>query len=256
MELWIFDVDGVLRERRGALIVDTVNVIHDLQQRGDLCTVATGLGGKRIWEAIQGFKPNAPLIVEGGARIITPAGVGIVTHILDPARIKALAGILREQPVALAALITVPGLYRLLMPHDHQEVPESVRPLVEAVTRDPDEFIAWAKEGCTKVSLMAETGKTLTPCGGITWARNEGYYDITALGVSKGSGVVNLVEYLDMSLSDVSVVGNDENDVSMFELSVQRRICVGEACPELIRCATHLVLSPHVLGEALRRMYL
>lgn len=45
------------------------------------------------------------------------------------------------------------------------------------------------------------------------------YCDITACGTSKGKGVMKMCEYLGLKLTEIAVIGDGENDVSMFKVA-------------------------------------
>lgn len=55
---------------------------------------------------------------------------------------------------------------------------------------------------------------------------NEGYLNINPKGVNKGFFVSHVAKYYNKSLNDVVVVGNDNNDFSMFALPVFKKIFV------------------------------
>jgi hydroxymethylpyrimidine pyrophosphatase-like HAD family hydrolase len=257
MKLWVFNVDGVLLSNHGPLIEDTARAIHDLQQKGNLCTIATDSTGIRVWETMDKFSPNAPLIVEGGARIVGARGQTIAVHPLAERVLEALRRVLDEQPVVLAALITRSGRCRVFTSYAVVDPPRSIHAAVEKITQDSRLFIAWAKEGCTSIVLMTDGENALIPPQGIKWRQDAEYYTIVARGVNKGTALLDLARHVAIALEDTFVVAGDESDLPMFKLrDVGGKICVGSACPELVKRATHLVESPETLGAAIRRRYL
>ena len=46
-----------------------------------------------------------------------------------------------------------------------------------------------------------------------------GYVDISSVGVSKGNAVKKIAEYMNISLDQVCVFGDYDNDISMFEVA-------------------------------------
>ncbi|MBU1141855.1 MAG: Cof-type HAD-IIB family hydrolase [Firmicutes bacterium] len=48
---------------------------------------------------------------------------------------------------------------------------------------------------------------------------NEGFLDISAIGVSKGSAVEKITEYMHIDLEQVCVFGDYDNDISMFNVA-------------------------------------
>lgn len=67
-------------------------------------------------------------------------------------------------------------------------------------------------------------------------------FDVNDKGVSKGSSVLWLCNYLNISTDDVIAFGDGENDISMFKV-VGKRVCVDNACEELRKYANDVTGS-------------
>lgn len=256
MRLWVFNVDGILALNDGPVIEGMAKVIYDLQGQGDLCTVATDIDGMRVWQIMAPFQPNAPLIIAGGARIVSPAGQDVVVHPLAKRTLEALQRVLEEEPVALAVLTTISGNYRAFT-SQRIVLPGRIRSVAEMTTQDPHVFITWAKAGCTSISLVADEEEELRSSPGVRWKRDGDHYVILARGVNKGTALLRLATIVGVALKDAFVVASDASDLPMFRLrDLGGKICVGDAYPELARRATHLIGSPKALAASLRRRYL
>lgn len=58
------------------------------------------------------------------------------------------------------------------------------------------------------------------------------YCDITSLLISKGKAVQKMCEYLDLKCEEIAVIGDGENDVSMFEVT-DNSVAMGNAMDEV-----------------------
>lgn len=77
-----------------------------------------------------------------------------------------------------------------------------------------------------------------------------GWVDVSAPGVSKGSGVALLARDLGVDASDVLVIGDGTNDLSMFEWA-GRSVAMGQASPEVQAAADEVTASVEEDGVAL-----
>ena len=61
---------------------------------------------------------------------------------------------------------------------------------------------------------------------------NSYYCDVTSLSVSKGEAVKKICEYLQLKSEEIAVIGDGENDISMFEVT-NNSIAMGNAMEEV-----------------------
>lgn len=78
---------------------------------------------------------------------------------------------------------------------------------------------------------------------------NHYYCDITSLGAAKGSAIKKLCKYLDIEKSEIIVIGDGENDVSMFELT-DNSVAMGNATVEVKEKANYITSSNDEDGVA------
>lgn len=81
----------------------------------------------------------------------------------------------------------------------------------------------------------------------LTFERNANEIMITPKGVEKGLGVRIAMQYLNIDLDDTMVIGDGENDVSMF-LNPGFKIALANANEKLKKLANHTTMSPSVNG--------
>ncbi|MGH3662436.1 MAG: HAD family hydrolase [Micromonosporaceae bacterium] len=77
-----------------------------------------------------------------------------------------------------------------------------------------------------------------------------GWVDVSAPGVSKGNGVALLARDLEVEASDVLVIGDGGNDLSMFAWA-GRSVAMGQAPPEVQAAADEVTASVEEDGVAL-----
>jgi glycosyltransferase involved in cell wall biosynthesis/hydroxymethylpyrimidine pyrophosphatase-like HAD family hydrolase len=81
----------------------------------------------------------------------------------------------------------------------------------------------------------------------LTFEKNADEIMITPKGVEKGLGVRIAMQYLNIDLDDTMVIGDGENDVSMF-LNPGFKIALANANEKLKKLANHTTMSPSVNG--------
>lgn len=77
--------------------------------------------------------------------------------------------------------------------------------------------------------------------------RNGNSLMLTMAGIDKGAGLARAAKELDVSLSSVIAVGNDENDISMFKVA-GAGVAVANALPEVQLAARYVMSSPSGAG--------
>lgn len=75
------------------------------------------------------------------------------------------------------------------------------------------------------------------------------YCDMTSKGVSKGKAVKVLCEYLNISINDIVVIGDGENDISMFEETINS-VAMENAVEEVKKRAKYITSSNDEDGVA------
>ena len=250
----MLDIDGVIRVG-GQVLPEMLSVLDQARASGILVTVATGRGYLRAREALGGFEPNAPLLIEDGARLTTLQGADLEFHPVEAQTIQALRSVLTKQPVRFAGFCPRDAkTYKFFLRASAVEfVRAHFGQIVDETTADVDTFLEWATTlGCAKITIQSEPGTTLAFPDGVEQTRNVGLYNVNPFGVNKGSGVRALAVRLGVQLTDVLVAGNDWNDCHMFRLAAGVRVAVGTEVAELLSLATHHVVDPTQLPVLLR----
>lgn len=75
------------------------------------------------------------------------------------------------------------------------------------------------------------------------------YCDVTSLLISKGKAVKKICEYLNLKSEEIAVIGDGENDISMFELT-ENSVAMGNAIEEVKEKAKFVTTSNDEEGVA------
>ncbi|MGB4985354.1 MAG: HAD-IIB family hydrolase [Erysipelotrichaceae bacterium] len=78
------------------------------------------------------------------------------------------------------------------------------------------------------------------PDGLVWYAYRNDYYNIRQKSVDKGSGVIFVCQYLNISLDDAICFGDSINDLSMFKI-IKNNYCLNNGCEELKKQASHII---------------
>lgn len=102
---------------------------------------------------------------------------------------------------------------------------------IVGVCDDPEQLAA------IEIAVRAALGARATV------SRSQSYYlDILAMGGNKGAGVRRLAELSGVTLSEVAVLGDQQNDLAMFAIA-GRSVAMGQAPDNVRAAATHVAAS-------------
>jgi len=250
-ELLIFDIDGTCNKR-------VYQVIQKFIESGHFVTFATGRGYLRTIQALTGFKPNAPLILEDGGRITNINGLNIYLSQLSEDEILSVKSVIKKNHDQIDLAVFYPlhdqKMQILSLGGKGDLTVSNLRSIKGQLTRDVDSFIEWAHSlGSVMITVISKEGSQLNIPNEISWTIAAGEYNFHPQGINKASGVKCIVSLLGISYDQTAVIGNDNNDLSMFELPVGMKIAVGDNA-ELQSLATHCIKSPDELADFLKKL--
>lgn len=75
------------------------------------------------------------------------------------------------------------------------------------------------------------------------------YIDVNVKGINKAKGVTDLAKYLDIDLSEVICIGDNENDIEMIKVA-GLGIAVKNACKEVLEICNEVTVSNDECGVA------
>lgn len=257
VRLVVCDYDGTIGGS-DAVATSVLAFLHD-RPEGLQFTVASGrihgslaaLGVSRLC--------SAPLITEGGGRIINPVtGETLFARPVEEDALLDFCGRVESGDVDLLYACFSPNgqlPYTFYLPSGGV-IPPRYAPNAHVIP-DLTKFLqaAFASKAC-KVNFRTRDHGARPSWPGVHW--NEGSADLVANGVDKGTAVAWLCERLGLRLNEVMVIGNDHNDGPMLRLKDVIRIIVGNifSTEETSKMEAHLLVdTPEALGETLRLIF-
>lgn len=110
---------------------------------------------------------------------------------------------------------------------------------------------AYRSGRCSKISLFVEPGQH-SEASRLLHAQFDGRFEIAAsdvdmldvspVGINKGSGILELAQALGLDKDEIAVVGDNENDLSMFRV-IPASYCIDHAAPTIQAAASHSVAT-------------
>lgn len=250
--LCVFDLDGTLLDSNGFIPPATQEFLEKLRVRMRI-TLATGRSLHSTWPYIEGLKVLEPVILYHGAVVFCPRTRKVLyeAHLSSHAALAALQ-IAKSFPVDIQLYRSVedPRIYVETVSQENLKFAQKEGLPVQPV---PD-LRNMVKEGLLKLLFINNVESVLDglreALKGVeaTVVRSErNYLEVLPRGVSKGAGLVWLCERLGIPLRNVVAIGDQESDVSMFEV-VGLGIAMAHAPRMVVEKAKHVIRSIPELG--------
>ena len=218
----ISDVDGTLVNHDKKLTQPTIDAVARLQAAGLPFTIISARPPSGIASLVDALKPTGPIAAFNGGTIIAPDGPIIERHTLDRAAVEqsfAIAGQSGASPWIFAE-----GRWHIKEagnPHvPHEIVSSAQQPIVETdmtpLFGEVDK-LTWVSDDH---DLLLDLQKKMRSSfgGNATIGMSQTYYlDLTHPLANKGDGVATLARIAGVDLQSVAVLGDQYNDVPMFE---------------------------------------
>jgi HAD superfamily hydrolase (TIGR01484 family) len=246
------DIDGTVVDLDGRLTGDIRDAISDVVAAGVPVVLATG----RSWHGTRplvdelGLPPGHSVSSNGAVVVRYPPEQIVSAATFDPREV-----IERVEELAPGTLIAVEEIgvgYRLtghfpggdltgeMIIEDTAQL--SARPVTRVILRDPErsdaDFLRLAEQlGLHGVAYF------------VGWSA---WLDIGPLGVSKASGLRQVVSELGLAAADVLAVGDGRNDVEMLQWA-GRGVAMGDAVEE-VRAAADAVTDRFTEGGLVREL--
>ncbi|HWI85317.1 MAG TPA: Cof-type HAD-IIB family hydrolase [Sphingomonas sp.] len=218
----ISDVDGTLVNHAKQLTQPTIDAVALLQAAGVPFTIISARPPSGLAPLVAALKPTGPIAAFNGGTIIAPDGRVIERHLLNRDLVEksfAIAGSSAATPWIFAGgrwHIVDPG-----NPHVPNEVVASgQQPLIE-IDMTPlfgnVDKLTWVSDD---PALLKDLQRQMDAAIGkaATIGQSQTYYlDLTSPVANKGEGVATLARAAGIDLAQVAVLGDQYNDIPMFE---------------------------------------
>lgn len=252
--LVLADVDGTLVTGDKLLTDRALRAVSDLRSAGIGFAITTGRPPRGTRMLLEPLQLDMPIAGFNGGAMVNPDFTVLETKLLDAATAERTVALIAERGLdvwlytADEWLVTDPGA-----PHVEREAwtvkfdPTVVADLsdhLEAVVKivgTSDDLVAVRNcEAAAREALGTE----------VEAARSQPYYlDVTHRDANKGAVVDALVRLLDVPASAIVTIGDQPNDVLMFDRSGMS-IAMGNASDEVKAQANHITASNEEEGFA------
>ncbi|WP_025737817.1 Cof-type HAD-IIB family hydrolase [Mycobacterium genavense] len=261
------DVDGTLFDDDETITPRTRAAVRAAVEAGAEFVVATGRPPRWIRPIVEelGFAPMA--VCANGAVIYDPATDRVVSARTLPvdtlaelaelaARVIPGAGLAVERigrsahDTATPQFVSSPGYEHAWLNPDNTEV--SIEDLLSA----PAIKLLIRKTGARSADMAAELVKHVGVEGDITYSTNNGLVEIVPLGISKATGIEEIVYPLEIVSGEVVAFGDMPNDLPMLRWA-GHGVAMGNAHPEVLAAADEVTArnSDDGVGRVLERWW-
>ena len=236
IDLIAIDIDGTLLDSQGSLSDGAQTAIDRARASGILVSLVTGRNHVGLMHVMDLIGLRLPYICSGGAYIANPETGEVIRQTPVPRKtIERVVALARK--VDAAIFIEAHGhIYAETEPH----VVDTVGPLssvdviltddiLQGFEGDPQKIVM-IKDPETLASLEAEIRQNVDAVY-LSYS-SPIYLEVTKKGVNKGNALKQLARYLRIPLSHVAAIGDEKNDLSMFEVAGVA-IAMGNAAAEI-----------------------
>ncbi len=254
------DLDGTLVDSQNNMSEAVERAVADARARDFEVVLVSGRPRIAVLPIFRKLGLVLPLISSGGAHVSDPTSGRTIAEVLPPGPdLAVLVQMARSDGLTMvfegsdALYCEGSAIIRDVMQTALQQPIESVKDGLLACPEPIQLTACGPREQLDR--LQAEIGTRALALAAVLSGSE--YLGVTAQGVSKGAALRLVALYLGVSLTEIAVIGNGHNDISMFR-AAGLAIAMGEAAPEVQAAAD--VVAP-TIGEdgvawALRQLVL
>lgn len=193
----------------------------------------TGKGYLGMRECLESFEFKGPMSCENGALITFLDGKTVLKHTMENKKLIDLVYDMIKQGVDSISFCNL-NTYKYIFWLNNNIVLRDYF-YAEYITHTKENFLIKMLES-EVVRLIVKTSKKFDiekykKDFDISVSADE-FYSITAKGINKKTAACEICRYLNTSLSELIVVGNDYNDIDMFSIGEAMKISIGNTCPK------------------------
>ena len=235
------DLDGTLIARDNELSPRVVAAVAATVDTGTPLVAVTGRPWQWVLDLVQEHRMLPWSVVSNGGALLDVAS-GAVEHngLADGSVVGLMSRIRAKVPGITFAIDTTEALYAEPSFEDElyrgQHVVEDLVPLAE---RDVVKLVM-RKDGLDGADLVELLDDEVLAGAALPFAGYGGWVELLASGVSKASGLAVVADRLGVAPADVLVIGDEWNDVPMFEWA-GTAVAMGNA-PDHVRAAADRVV--------------
>ncbi len=241
------DVDGTLVTKDKVLTERALGAVKQLRERGILFTITSGRPPFGMRMLVEPLGLTMPMAAFNGGAIVLPDLSMLDERLLPESMLPALIDMIQAHGLDVFVFRSNDWFVRSL---DAPRVRRETSTLQQGPLVVPsfDEVLA----GVVKVVGVSEDHPLVAACEAavqqafgaqVSAARSQPYYlDVTSPTANKGVVIERLSHYLTIPLARIAAIGDQPNDVLMFERA-GLSIAMGNASDEVKRRATFVTTS-------------
>lgn len=228
MKILAFDIDGTSVTPLSRVHDETLAVLHEMAQAGYYLVPTTGRSLDSIPNKIMEMGNLDFAITSNGSRITNlRTKIDLHEDCLTPSKAKEVLDIIHKHRVLF-------NIHAHGTCYDANRFGSHVRGFFfnndftkQAIVKNFSEFVINEAVHVEKIQIFSFSKMRLAACiedlnliEGISFPMSHNHYlEVTTQSVNKGSALQILMKYLDVDPNDVVVIGNDTNDIAMFEVA-------------------------------------
>ena len=255
------DVDDTLNPSNGNISDYTKSVMDRLKEKGILVVIDTGRSAKyAIEKSIEGHLSNY-IISSNGAEVYDYAKREIIfQHSIPKKVIKDVYKYCEESKLTLI-LNSIENRYINIKDYKYNNEPviyfDDINKVINKnkinqliiLSSNYDRMLVIPNMFKEKFPMLKVVHSSIGLIEGRRVKGKEYYHDLVMDNTAKATGIVELLDYLNLSSKDAIVVGNGYDDISMFDV-VDTSIAVENANEQLKSIATYVALDVKEDGAA------
>ncbi len=285
-KLFVSDMDGTILHNHTRIAKETAEVVREAEAQGIRFAIATGRNYFNAKEILDEVGLSCPIVSSNGGRVLTETGE--VLHEIDLTTEDALkvvsvlhqdhkyADVFYEMYSETGLVASRMDLIEAAMENLKQngddrslemyeffrkryyvnedvKLVEDIEHFIQHEAGRVYKFIAFSSHFEKMSALWAEIDEQVD--GVYVTSSGDDNIEVMANGADKGHGVTKLAEHFGVDLSDVVVIGDNLNDVPMFEVA-GKGIAMANSHEELIKISDHVTERHDEYGvaKALKRV--
>lgn len=279
-KLFVSDMDGTILHNHTRIAEETAEVVRAAEEAGIRFAIATGRNYFNAKEILEEVGLSCPIVSSNGSRVLTETGE--VLHEIELTKEEALevisvlhqddkySDVFYEMYSDLGLVASRIDLIEATMKNLKQNGDDRSREMYDffhkryyvnedvRIVEDIEDFVKNEAEHIYKFIAFSSHLEKMSSLWTEIDERVDGVYvtssgndniEVMANGADKGHGVTKLAEHLGIDLSDVVVIGDNLNDVPMFEVA-GKAIAMANSHEDLIKISHHVTERHDEYGVA------
>lgn len=242
------DLDGTLLRNDTTISEENLKAIEYFKAEGGIFTFITGRMPFFVADIYETIKPNAPFgCINGGGIYDHRTQAYLWTQTLHPSSIELVEYADKHLAEIGIQINTFETIYfckenaAMARFRELTGMPNTVRRYSEI--NEPIAKIVFGDENAENINRLKELLSVHPKAAEFDFIRSERtLYEILPKGISKGSVLPKLAQFLHIDMDKTIAVGDYNNDIDMLRAS-KIGIAVANACPEAKAAADHVTVS-------------